>query len=59
MSLYYILIIFLLLIAAMWAVWKWIPQPPKIVLLWLLGIGLVAWVLNILGFWNWIVGVKI
>jgi hypothetical protein len=59
MSLYYVLIIFLLVCAAMWAVWKWVPQPPKIVLLWFLGIALVAWVLQIMGFWTWLRGVSI
>jgi hypothetical protein len=54
MSLYYVIFVFLLVCAAMWAVWKWVPQPTKIVLLWLLGIALVAWVLQIMGFWTWV-----
>ena len=54
MSLYYILVVFLVIAIAFFLVWKYCPQPPKIVLLWALSIGMVLWVLNILGFWDWL-----
>jgi len=59
MSLYYILLVFLVIVLAFWLVWKYAPEPPKTVLLWVISIALVAWVLNILGFWAWIVNVKV
>lgn len=59
MSLYYILLVFLVIVLAFWLVWKYAPEPPKTVLLWVVSIALVAWVLNILGFWAWIVNVKV
>lgn len=59
MSLYYILLIFLILVLAFWLVWKYSPEPLRTVLLWVVSIALVAWVLNILGFWSWIVNVKV
>ena len=54
-----IVIIFLLLLATLYVVWKYVPEPPRTILLWIIEIALVAWVLNLLGFWTWIAGINV
>lgn len=59
MSLYYVLLIFGIIALAFWLVYRFASEPPKTVLLWVLSIALVAWVLQLMGFWAWIAGVKV
>lgn len=59
MNLLYIATIFLVIVIAFWLVYKYAPEPPKTVLLWIISIALVVWVMQVLGFWNWISGVKV
>ena len=52
MSIATILIVFLVVVAAFWLVYKYSPEPLRTVLLWVISIGLVIWVLSVLGFWD-------
>lgn len=54
MTLYTALIILLVIGIGMWLIWKYVPQPPKFILLIILGIGLVLWMLNLLGLFAWL-----
>lgn len=53
------LLIFGIIALAFWLVYRFASEPPKTVLLWVLSIALVAWVLQLMGFWAWIAGVKV
>lgn len=59
MSIAYIFIVFMVIVLAFWLVWKYAPEPPKTVLLWIISIALVCWVLQILGFFSWIAGIRV
>lgn len=59
MSLYYILLIFGIIALAFWLVYRFASEPPKTVLLWILSIALVAWVLQVLGFWSWLANASV
>lgn len=59
MSLYYILIVFCVIALAFWLVYRYAPEPPKTVLLWIISIALVIWILQVLGAFTWLAGVRV
>lgn len=59
MSLYAALLILLVIGVAMWLIWKYVPQPPKFILLIVLGVGIVIWLLNLLGLFSWLQSARI
>lgn len=59
MTLYYALLIILIVGLVMWLIWKFVPQPPKFILLIIVGIGLVIWLLELLGLFSWMQSTKV
>jgi hypothetical protein len=54
MTLYSILIIFLVIALGMWLVYRYVPEPPKTILLWIIGVAVVIFLLNVMGLLEWL-----
>lgn len=59
MNLLYIACVFLIIVIAFWLVYKYAPEPPKTVLLWIISIALIVWLMQVLGLWALIGGVRV
>lgn len=59
MSIAYILIIFLIIAVGCYFIYRYVDPPVKTWLFWIIGIAITGWILNLLGFWAWISGVRV
>lgn len=59
MNLPAILLIFLIIAIGCYIIYKYVEPPVKKWLLWVIGVAITCWILNLLGFWNWISGVSV
>lgn len=59
MTIFTMLAVFLAITLAFWLVYKYSPEPLRTPLLWFISLALVAWLLQILGFWAYLDEVRV